>query len=558
MTSAMILDLPPKVLDHVLSWCLLYEDFSNVVAGVPEFWTTLLSLRGVCRALRHRVDRLPFWQKENFDFADFKFLALHYPKKHELPGSTFFDQDPDKMRFLVDTVLQDTHLCQQLGKKSDWTVSLEGSSDLLWIIVSNLPDFGQRARKINLKMKGRFPRDASIINTSVSVLESTFPNLECLRLHVNSDHSWTQYSREHTQLLDPRVYTLHEFSALKELVISVKSCPPWNLADLLPIKSTSTLTKFSYNGNFTHNSKFDPLKAFINLKHLKLSGISWQFCRYLALCPFRLETFEAWATCGHFNLHRRPLAELWISEPFRNLKHLSFGAYFGTPKASIYGAVIEGITQLSNLETLDLTMPLEWAWCPQFNSLGKLKKLKWTTERKHMLVNGKIPRRQKPNWKHKFKERFRAYLPTFCHLDFSITITYSYQDAESDYWNYSDVYSAFTDSDSDAEWARDINRPEPRSMGHNEWHCSAWKRKKYGHNYSTNSRNFSDIERARNELKDPDSSSGFESCEDGPTYDALRQKRRKRPKAGNPIKSALYSGDESDSENGKSGKKSVT
>jgi hypothetical protein len=34
------------------------------------------------------------------------------------------------------------------------------------------------------------------------------------------------------------------------------------------------------------------------------------------------------------------------------------------------------------------------------------------------------------NWKHKLKERFRTYLPTSCHLDFSVTITYSYHRLE--------------------------------------------------------------------------------------------------------------------------------
>jgi hypothetical protein len=355
------------------------------------------------------------------------------------------------------------------------------------------------------------------------------------------------------KLLDSRVYVLHEFSGLKEFVISVKYCPLWNLADILPTKSATTLTSFSYNGDLTHKDegKFDPLKSFTHLTHLNLSGISWQFCRYLSQCPFHLETFKAQASHYQgFRLHRRPLAELWTSGPFINLKHLALSIHFSTPKASIYGAVIQGITQLSNLETLDLTMPLEWAWCPHFSGLGKLKRLKWSTKRKEILVNGKKPKRENANWKHKFKQRFRTYLPASCRLDFSITVIYSYHDGDSDWWDYEDEYSAFTDSDWEVEWTHDVQRP--KSNMHDEKNLSsASKRKKYGRHYSTNSW---DQEEVRQYLQEPESSSGFESCDDSDTYHALCRKRhqRKLEKVETPmlgIKSALYySGDESDPE----------
>jgi hypothetical protein len=145
-----------------------------LTGSLPEFWKTLVSIRRVCRALRHGADRLSFWQSENFDFSQYRFRNLGY-----------YDKDLDKMRFLVDAMLQDKHLRQQLGKKSDWTNSVNGSSELLWIIVSNLPDFGQKARIINLKMHSRFLEVGLIINTSVSALKSTYPNLECLRLYIS-------------------------------------------------------------------------------------------------------------------------------------------------------------------------------------------------------------------------------------------------------------------------------------------------------------------------------------------------------------------------------------
>jgi hypothetical protein len=354
------------------------------------------------------------------------------------------------------------------------------------------------------------------------------------------------------QLLDSRVYVLQEFSALKEFVISTKDRHPWfqprwDLTDLLPRKSAATLMSFSYNGTLTEKDegKFDPLKYFINLKHLSLPSISWQFCRYLSRCPFHLETFKAHTSDDDFELHRRPLAELWASDTFRKLKHLTLDVRFGTPKASIYGAVIQGMTHLSNLETLDLAMPLKWEWCPQFTAFGKLKKLTWSTERKNLLVNGRRPLVEKGDWKHNFKQHFRTYLPASCHLDLSITVTYFYK-SDSEWYDRAEEYSAFTDSDAEAESARDLERP----MMNDFWmtpSSSASKRKQYGRNYSSNN-----FEQKRKCLEEPESSSGFESCDNSATYLTLRRKRlqRKQEKTESQVLGIndFYSGDESDSE----------
>jgi hypothetical protein len=117
-------------------------------------------------------------------------------------------------------------------------------------------------------------------------------------------------------------------------------------------------------------------------------------------------------------------------------------------------------------------------------------------------------------------------------------------------WNdYVDVYSAFTDSDSEAEWTHDVPRRKSCRGRHNQ--SSAEKRQKYGRNYSTN--NWEDrAEYVRRCLEEPESSSGFESCDDSDTHETLRRKRiqRKRDKTESAILriNSLYSCDESDSE----------
>ena len=73
------------------------------------------------------------------------------------------------------------------------------------------------------------------------------------------------------------------------------------------------------------------------------------------------------------------------------------------------------------------------------------------------------------------------HLPRTCHLELSISVVHYEHDADSNYWDFSVEYSAFSDSDQDAEEKRDAQRTwyyEPR------W--SARKHEEYGWNYSSN------------------------------------------------------------------------
>ena len=483
MTPISISEFPLEMLQCVLSWCLLYE--SSDMGITVEYYTfllTLFRLRHVCRAFRWAVDSLSFWLNEKFDFHTFICLVK--------------GQKESRLLQLVKVLLEDQVLMEHLQTKSAWTLSNEESPELVRLISSTVPNFVQNARKIILNMKT--PRlsnsHAPIINQTVRLL-SKCQNLKSLHLQISNSRGLlsppekNEKKKTKKQKINSHHDVLHCFSTLEEFHFSAHKCCPGKITDFLPSNSAGTLTHLTFDNHGRNTegiteTEFAPLNTFVNLKHLKMNPISWQFCRYLSRCPIRLESFHGTGTEYHFLPDRMSLVEMFSTTVFQSLKNLTLDFWpafsLHPSKSTIFQDVIGMITNLSYLESVNLKMPLEIAWCAQFSSLMNLRKLKWVTERQHMFVNGRKPW-DDINWKQCFKQEFRMHLPRTCHLELSISVVHYEHDPDSDYWDSSYEYSAFSDSDQDAEEIRDAQRAPYDEPG---W--SARKRKEYGRNYSSN------------------------------------------------------------------------
>ena len=432
------------------------------------------------------MDSLSFWLDENFDFHTF--ICLVEGRKES------------SLLRLVKALLEDQVLVEHLRKKSAWTMSNGESPELVHLISSTVPNFVQNASKIVLNMKtpGLSDGHAPIINQTVRLL-SKCQNLKSLHLRIsNSLHHSRKLlpepeknDKENTkkQKVNSHIDVLHCFSTLKKFHFSAHEYCPGKITDFFPSNSAGTLTHLTFddgnrNTNGIKETEFAPLNTFVNLKHLKMKPISWQFCRHLSRCPFQLESFHGTGTAYRFLPDRMSLVEMLGTTVFQSLKNLTLDFWpalsLHPSNSTIFQDVIGAITNLSYPESVNLKMPLEIAWCARFSSLMNLRKLKWVTERQHMFVNGRKPGGD-INWKQRFKQEFRMHLPRTCHLELSISVVHYEHNADSDYWDFSVEYSAFSDSDQDAEEKRDAQRTwyyEPR------W--SARKHEEYGWNYSSN------------------------------------------------------------------------
>jgi len=386
-----ILLLPTELLIDILSFLLppicgqLSQPPNTALQAVPPYQT----VRHVCKTFRTIADQLPFWYEREFQFEILRF--------HRIPsliagfGFSYFSQrfshysyEPYhslKTASFVDVLLQDAHLVECLGRKKAWVFY---SKEVFGAISRNIPGVHENTEWLHLDWRdGVTPRRSPGSSAGIKGKLTRFTNLEYLHLQTDSDYAgFSTYTLPNSlrtlRVDEPWRCNVHELDNLQHFSARIFSLPrgPISLRYIIPLLSVSTLTSLTLDFSCTINEIwFDALDTFTFLDTLIIRLPPLNFIAYLPRSRLSVSKFLLTLQSAD-DCHGLVPS---LSAPFfRSVKHLIFELMDGRIDPQITFPLIAAITRLSELEEIELSLPLQIEWCQLVrNFTSSVRRIRW-------------------------------------------------------------------------------------------------------------------------------------------------------------------------------------
>lgn len=380
-----ILRLPLELLYKIFDLLTPY----NMIRAESNDFTDILAVRNTCRGLRAICSTLKFWYDENFCIS--QLIPRHYDHRRKFKH---LDHDNRAQR-LLECFKADEILMETMKRKGTWSFC---TTSALIVASQCVPSFNQQITSLiyesySIEYLSNLPSPLPPFNSAFEHL-GFCPNMTTLLIAQDMTHiSLDCISRCCPFLQKLELYCNGTFSGslqglcnLREFIVwdyTTTEEPHWPKRNLLPIGSASSLRDF--NVSYTYGPRENPynsehLLSFINLSSYTIAPLCDGICNTLINTPFsHLRTFTtAVRTFSHINVDK--ILEILASRSLNSLQTLRLLLEpFNSEFNARYLDIIRTITsQLSStLEELQLTSGINTAWCQQFSSLRKLKKIIW-------------------------------------------------------------------------------------------------------------------------------------------------------------------------------------
>jgi hypothetical protein len=382
-----ILELPNEIIYSILSFACGDGYLLDMAAIDPKpIDSPVLTIRSVCRKFRKICAHLPFWYEDWFNL-----LALR--TNHNLD-----EIDTDEF---LDALLSDPYLVEQLTRKTGWSFV---NPQMIEKIIATFPSFPEKTTFLALKFikyhEFFFPADdeklAASLNDTIwqlkmcrqvrkldlipeffpidfNAVSTSFPQLEELMVLHPFDHTGT----------------LAGFKHLRKLGITTpNSATPY----FLPLQSANVLTHLEINfehkeyneiyflnfgrGGLTDSAALD---QFINLTSFSISPLSQAVLEYLIRSSSHLTEFRT--SVNRFPTPDFPVPSMFSANCLQTLERLTF--VLGEPhplyklSADAFDPTpyIRAITDITSLQTLDLSIPFREDEIHNFAKLINMKRL---------------------------------------------------------------------------------------------------------------------------------------------------------------------------------------
>ena len=386
-----ILLLPTELLIDILSFLLppicgqLSQPPNPPLEAVPPYQT----VRHVCKTFRTIADQLPFWYEREFQFEILRFRRI--PPLIAGFGFSYFSQrfslysyEPyhsSKTASFVDVLLQDAHLVECLGRKKAWAFY---SKEVFGAISRNIPGVHNNTEWLHLDWRdGVTPRWSPGSSAGIKGRLTCFTNLGYLQLQTDSDYAgFSSYALPNSLRIlrvdEPWRCNVHELDNLQDFSARIFSLPRGriNLRYIIPMLSASKLTSLTLDFSCTINEmRFDALDAFTSLDTLIIRLPPLPFIAYLPRS--RLSVSKFLLTLQSVDECRELTATL--SAPFfRSVKHFAFEVKEGQIEPQITFPLIAAFTRLSELEEIELSLPIQIEWCRLVrNFTSSVRRIRW-------------------------------------------------------------------------------------------------------------------------------------------------------------------------------------
>jgi hypothetical protein len=408
-----LLTLPSELIRQILSLVLPYAS-SEVHA-----------IRAVCRTFRYAANQLPFWYEDGFSFKAL-WDGMYSSRNIASP---------------MDTILDDAHLRECLGRKTNW-FHLENA--LFRVLYDRLPYMSDVTERLAFDY-----RDYRYSWGTPVTLEH-LKNLEFLELRM-----WNVPTT--INKLPVSIRTLHieshvlSFAGLYGIanLEEFHFCgisrfnPTFDIWRWLPIRSSKTLSKLSLTVPFSNDDpQFCALDSLINVKMLVFKTSHPAFFDYLSHSRLKLDSLSltwhpfAW----HVEIGDKIAESLQRSPALQNLwtLYLCFeDSYRDNPVydpffSRMWEPIIPAIINLPCLVSMHLDFPIDLDWCQYFARCTKrLEQIRWS-----------IPANSKQS-QLEIHARLMTYLQ---HLDPTPSVTIEVPKSYKDYPD-DDSYMDYGDSD---------------------------------------------------------------------------------------------------------------
>ena len=382
-----ILELPNEIIYSILSFACGDGYLLDMTTSDPKpIHSPVLTVRAVCRKFRKICAHLPFWYEDWFNL-----LALR----------TNYNLDELDTDDFLDALLSDPYLVEQLARKTGWSFV---NPQMVDKIIATFPSFPEKTTYIALKFikyeEIFFPADDEELAGSFSYAIRELKMCRQVRkldlipefFPIDFDALSTSFPQlEELMILHPfdRTGTLAGFAHLRKLgITTLNSATPY----FLPLQSANVLTHLEINFehkeyselyflNFGSGGLTDAaaLDQFINLTSFSISPLSKPVLEYLMRSSAHLTEFCT--SVNRFPTPDFPVPSMFSANCLQTLEHLTFVLGEPHPLYKLSADAIDptpyirAITDLTSLQTLDLSIPFREDEIHNFAKLINFKRL---------------------------------------------------------------------------------------------------------------------------------------------------------------------------------------